>query len=214
VKQDYFLEDPYEPLRTDRDQDGTDPYVVSIDDGTGLARVTYYIDGNLWIHNKQGYSFQIETTPGTGTQVTFLVRGNVYLSDNLRLQDTAVDGVAFMAVKDPAVPDSGNVYLGDPRYGSLRELHAFLYAENDFYDLNIDEKGSKDIRLLGAMTAGDQVLIERDYGGRTSSHSRLQVDWDPRMRDGSLSLPFVADQAAAGGAVTLEAWAEASPDAP
>ena len=57
--------------------------------------------------------------------------------------------------------DSGNVYFGDPTFGTLREMHAFMYAENDFYDTNLSSSSSSIVELVGNMTAGNQVKINR-----------------------------------------------------
>jgi hypothetical protein len=203
---DYFLEDPYEPFASDPKDDGSDAYMVSIDNGSGLTRRTYFIDGNLWIHNSKGLSLMVESAKDEGTQITFLVRGNITFSDSFRIQDTKKDAVAFVALKDPDIPDTGNIYLGDPAYGTLSELHGFLYAENDFLDVNLDKEGSKAIRILGSMTAGNQVAIERTYKG---GHSKLTVDWDERLKKGKVSLPTISTEPALATAdMVLEAWVE------
>ncbi len=206
TKNDYFLEDPYEPMAGDDSNDGSDPYRVTIDDGSGTTRRAYYIDGNLWIHNKSTLGLRLDTMGASGVQVTFVVRGNITFSDSIRLSDLDKDAVAFVALKDPDVPDSGNVYLGDPAYGTLKEVHGYLYAENDFRDVNLDE----DVRILGTMSAGNHVAIERTYG---SEHSKLTVDWDGRLQTGMASLPLLSTEVPQNN-WALEAWAELSPDAP
>jgi hypothetical protein len=205
VKDDYYLEDPYEPIGVDPSQDGSDPYVISIDTGSAVWRRTYYIDGNLWLHNRPSYSFQFETHAGLGVQITFIVRGNIIFSDNLFYEQTDKDAVAFVALKDENVEDSGNIYFGDPRGGTLVEMHAFMYAENDFYDLNLDAGGSDDVRLLGAMTAGNHVAIDRDHAG--GGHSKLIVDWDPRLQTEAVTLPLISTDLPEDRYL-LEAWIE------
>ena len=210
VKNDYFLEDPYEPMATDPGGGGADPYHISIDDGSGTARRAFYIDGNLWIHNRQTLSLRLETMGLSGVQVTFVVRGNITFSDSLRLSDFDKDAMAFVALKDPDVEDSGNINLGDPAFGTLLEVDSYLYAENDFRDVNLDESGSKDVRILGTMSAGNHVAIERTYG---TAHSKLTVDWDGRLQTGLTSLPLLSTDVPQNNWI-LEAWAEVSPDTP
>lgn len=210
AKDDYFLEDPYEEVRVDAGDEGTDPYMVSIDEGSGVSRRTYFIDGNLWIHNRPSLSFMLESAPGTGTQITFIVKGNITFSDSFRMQNPSLDGVGFVAVVDPNVSDSGNIYLGDPSGGTLKELQAYLYAENDFLDVNLDADGSKSVRVLGAMTAGNQVAIERTYGSDGEKHSKLTVDWDERLKTGALSLPLLDQKQIQITTWSLEMWLEAS----
>lgn len=190
-KDDFFLEDPYEPMAVDRYQDGTDPYKISLA-GVGNApgpngndRV-YYVDGNLWLHNKKAYSFQFDSPEAAGIQVTFVVKGNIYFSDNLFYDDLQRDGVAFIAMKDDAVDDSGNIYFGDPEFGTLRHMQAYMYAEDTFLDVNLDETGSTVVEVDGIMSAGNHVSIVRDFNDH---HTKLQVDFDDRVSTGALELP-------------------------
>ena len=209
VKDDYFLEDPYEPLAVDPAQDGSDPYRISLVDPTGLEgiRRVYYIDGNLWVHNRFAYSFMVDSVGAEGAQVTFVVRGNIYYSDNIFLDDPALDGLGFVALKDPAEAQSGNIYFGDPVFGTLEEMHAFMYAENDFYDNALNTLGSKNVVVKGTMAAGNQVAINRNWG---TSHSRLEVDYDPRVRNGQLDLPGLPAQTQVLDFAVV-AWMEVSP---
>jgi hypothetical protein len=190
-KQDYFLEDPYEPVRTDSNSTGADACPLSLSGISGEPGVNgnhkvYFIDGNLWIHNKNVFSFKIKHAEQNGIQVTFVARGNIYFSDNVFYQNTQTDGVAFIAMKDSGVEDSGNIYFGDPVYGTLEQMHAFMYAENNFIDKNLNAQGSAEVAVYGNMTAGNKVDIQRDYG---SQHSKLTVNYDARISLGSLEMP-------------------------
>ena len=185
VKRDFFLEDPYETLQPDSSQNGSNPYRVSLTKGANNS--VYFVDGNLWIHNKKSYSFQFNTATN-GTKLTFAVKGNIYFSDNLWYEDEAHDGVAFIALKDPKVKDSGNIYFGDGTFGTLKHMDSFMYAENNFYDTNLDESGSTNVTVRGIMSAGNQVQIERDYG---NNHTQLVVDYDDRVATGTLVLPGI-----------------------
>ena len=199
VKDDYFLEDPYEPVRTDSSSDGSDAYQVTFsgvsgEPGSNSNRKVFFIDGNIWIHNYQTYSFRFAHREAGGLQVTFVVRGNIYISDNLYYSNNTKDGVAFIAMKDSAVADSGNIYFGDPRFGTLERMYAFLYAENNFHDVNLSATGSARVELFGNMTAGNQVKINRDFatsknGETVVQHSRLTVDFDERIANGELDMP-------------------------
>ncbi len=191
VKDDYFIEDPYESPRNDRMANGQRAYRISFsgtngEPGEDSNKKVFYIDGNLWLHNRPAGSFSLYGTGADGVQITFVVKGNIYMSDNLYYENMEDDGVAFVAMKDDAVEDSGNIYFGDPIYGTLEEMQAYMFAENNFYDSNLDESGSATVKLFGNMTAGNQVLIERDYG---DSHTQMSVEFDPRIADGSLSMP-------------------------
>jgi hypothetical protein len=191
VKNDYFLEDPYEPVLTDSDSSGDDACPISLSGISGEPGVNgnqkvYYIDGNLWIHNKNVYSFKITNGESTGVQVTFVAKGNIYFSDNVFYDNTQQDGVAFIAMKDTRVTDSGNIYFGDPVFGTLEQMHAFMYAENNFIDKNLSATGSAQVAVYGNMTAGNKVDIQRDFG---SQHSKLTVNYDGRISSGDLLMP-------------------------
>jgi hypothetical protein len=176
AKLDFFMEDPYETVSSDSAQDGSNPFRITLsgiagDQGPNSNRRVYYLDGNLWLHNKKSFSFQFYHNEPEGVQVTFVVRGNIYFSDNLFYRNPTLDGVAFIAMRDEGVEDSGNIYFGDPEFGTLVQMSAFMYAENNFYDQNLDADGSSTVDLNGNMTAGNQVNIQRDYGKRSVAES-------------------------------------------
>lgn len=220
AKDDYFLEDPYEKVSSDSKSDGTDAYQITLsgvsgESGKSSNQKVFFIDGNLWIHNYQTMSLKFSHSEATGVQVTFVVRGNIYISDNLYYTNDSTDGVAFIAMKDSGVADSGNIYFGDPRFGTLERMYAYLYAENNFHDANLSATGSAKVELYGNMTAGNHVRINRDYattvaGKTVLQHSKLTVDFDERVADGELVLPGLP-RAAVGEEGTFEvlSWREA-----
>jgi hypothetical protein len=221
TKDDYFLEDPYEPVRPDSKSDGSDAYMVSLsgvngEPGSSSNQKVFYIDGNLWLHNAKTMSLKFASQAG-GVQVTFVVRGNIYFSDNVFYSNTTTDGVAFVAIKDSGVADSGNIYFGDPKFGTLERMYAYLYAENNFVDVNLSATGSARVELYGNMTAGNQVKINRDYvttsGGKTVvQHSKLMVDFDERISQGGLKMPGLPQASASDGAdVEIVSWREVEP---
>jgi hypothetical protein len=191
AKDDYFLEDPYEPVHTDSGSTGADACPITLsgvsgEPGASGNQKVYFIDGNLWVHNKNVFSFKIEHGDPAGVQVTFVAKGNIYFSDNVFYDNTQQDGVAFIAMKDEAVLNSGNIYFGDPVFGTLEQMHAFMYAENNFIDNNLSATGSAQVAVYGNMTAGNQVDIRRDFNGQ---HSKLTVNYDGRISTGALLMP-------------------------
>ena len=201
AKDDYFLEDPYEPVKRDSGSTGADACPISLagiggEPGSDANHKVYFIDGNLWIHNIITYSFQIQHDLANGVQVTFVAKGNIYFSDNLFYDNTGKDGVAFIAMKDSTVADSGNIYFGDPVFGTLEQMHAFMYAENNFYDNNLSASGSAKVAVYGNMTAGNHVAINRDYGRQ---HSKLTVNYDGRIASGDLEMPGLPGTDGLGG---------------
>jgi hypothetical protein len=111
----------------------------------------------------------------------------------------------MIAMKDPHVPDSGNIYFGDPSFGTLEYMDAFMYAENNFYDNNLSASGSATVTVHGNMTAGNQVSINRDYGNQ---HSKLTVNFDSRIYNQTLTLPGLPGATNGSGAYSLVSWRE------
>jgi hypothetical protein len=211
-KDDYFLEDPYETVNIDRTWDGSDPYLITLsgrrDDSNGNEKL-YFIDGNLWLHNRKSFTFQFRSDDGTPVRAVFVVRGNIYFSDNLYYQDPQQDALAFIAMKDDGVEDSGNIYFGDSIYGTIYNMDAFMYAENNFYDTHLDAEGSARVTLRGNMTAGNHVKIQRDYNDH---HSRLCVLYDDRLATGAVTLPGLPTPGGIGeGIVNSVSWRRVAP---
>lgn len=191
TKDDYFLEDPYESVDGSNSTSPSHSTRVTLsgvsgEPGTSSNRKVFFIDGNLWVHNLKLYSFVFHHAETAGVQVTLVVKGNIYISDNIVLKDAAKDGVALIAVKDSSVTDSGNIYFGDPVYGTLEEMDAYMYAEGNFYDNNLGTSGSSQIVVNGMMSAADQVSINHGSG---NTRTKLVLTFDTRVRDGTLDLP-------------------------
>jgi len=212
AKNDYFLEDPFEPA-----QDATGTHHLTLsgvngEPGSSGNEKVYYIDGNLWVHNNPYGKLRISNPDYPGVRVVFVVKGNVYFSDDVLVGDRTRDAIAFIAMKDPAHADSGNVYMGDPAYGTLDTMEAFLYAENNFYDNNLDPSGSSTVTVYGNMTAGNQVAINRDWdnGDGTFTHSKLTVQFDDRLLTGAVTLPGLPDEIdESGSGFRITFWREA-----
>jgi hypothetical protein len=208
AKDDYFLEDPYESVSTSTTIDPAHGTRITLsglggEPGVDGNRKIYYIDGNLWIHNRNIYSFTLFNSGSEGAQATFVVKGNIYFSDNVMYHDPQKDGIAFIAMKDAGVTDSGNIYFGDPVFGTLERMDAFMYAENNFLDTNLSATGSARVTVNGNMTAGNQVRINRDFGAQ---HSKLTVNYDDRLVTGVLSLPGLPSQSGAAPSWSVLSW--------
>ena len=219
---DYYLEDYFAGYPSTHDT----PISVSPE---GNDKV-YFIRGNLWINGHPTYDY-VFTTPNV--HMTIVVEGDVFLSDDWRFSDPENSGLAIIALKAPDDPDgqrSGNIHVGDPIFGTLSEMNAFLYAESTFYDNNLDESGSYEFTINGIMSAGDHVSINRDYeteghyewrriGGRWrrvwveggTYHSRMNVNLDTRIYTGNLQLPGLPQQDPGGNDITIIAWREVTP---
>lgn len=190
----------------------------------------YFIRGNLWINGHPTFDYMFTSSHA---RITIVVEGNVYICDNVRFADENHSGLAIIALKAPDDPNgerSGNIYIGDPIFGTIEDIRAFLYAENNFYDYNLDESGSYEFTIEGIMSAGNHVSINRDYeveghwewqrrgwrwvrvwveGGM--AHSRMNVILDDRIFTGELALPGLPQQDPGGDDITIVAWREVTP---
>jgi hypothetical protein len=210
TKADYFLEDPYEAVEGSATVAPAFGSRISLsglngEPGPNGSDLVYFIDGNLWVHNRNVFNFTLYTAAGAPARVTFVVQGNIYVSDNILLQNPDQDGLALISMKDPAVEDSGNIYFGDPRFGTLERMDAFMFAENDFVDNNLSATGSARVTVNGNMTAGDQVRIHRDFG---TQHSKLTVEFDDRLVTGELVLPGLPGTNPGNEVWALATWRE------
>ncbi|HGY91972.1 MAG TPA: type II secretion system protein [Planctomycetes bacterium] len=205
-KDDYFLEDPYEAVRADKRRDGSDAHAVSFlaNPGGTDARTVFYIDGNLWIHNREMFSTRVTGPQGGNAKVTFAVRGNIYVSDSVFLNDAYNDGVAFVALKDPAVADSGNIFLGDALDQALDEVQAYLYAEGDIRGVRLHELFSPEVHVRGAVAAGGIVQLDDP---NSTDHKKVNLEFDSRVDDGYLELPGIPNTSESLGFVTVS-WRE------
>lgn len=208
-KDDYFLEDPHEPWGLAQVLGA--PYNVSIPPAANGK--VYYIDGNLWSLNVPMVlptsNFRIRGGGAGGTRVTFVVKGNIYFSDNIVYGDPALDGVAFVAVKDPAVTDSGNVYIGGtiPQLGTCSSIDGFVFAEGNIRENNLVSTGIGP--LLGPITVrGNLVAREKIqvYDELLILHSKLAVQFDNRLSTGALTLPGIPGRSAADATYELVSW--------
>lgn len=206
---DFFLEDPYEPVHEDQNANGSDATEITLsgvggEPGSNSNRKIFYIQGNLWVHNLHTLSFKLKSSGGSGVGITIAVMGNIYIGDSIYYGNPAKDGMALIAIKNPLQPNTtGNTYFGDPTFGTVRTMQAFMYAENNFYDNNLNQAGSANVTIDGNVVAGNQVLVNRDYG---NNHTKLTVNYDGRLVSGSLTLPGIPAQTSPITAYTVLSW--------
>ena len=74
-------------------------------------------------------------------------------------------------------------------------------------------RGSSVVTLVGNMTAGNHVAISRDYVNPdgTVEHSRLEVQFDPRVSTGAIELPGLPRPMGGVEGYEVVYWRETSP---
>ena len=151
------------------------------------ANQTYYVDGNVWFHNLNVYGFAIDGT------ATIASTRDIHISDNLKYASTnSLLGLVSLGSYDSVgqLQSGGNVYFGDPEYGTTYTVDAFMFAANDFYyntSANTptrQEEPTTGFQVYGNYAAMNQVKVYRDW--YTGSGGDRSAWYDPstnRWRD-------------------------------
>ncbi len=112
-RNDFYVEDPTSTSVTSPSLTGvpvngdTSASMINVQPSGNNA--VYYIDGNMRISGEPIKSYQFNPQTGTGDiKMTFMVKGNVSLTDNLLYPnwESTKDAIAIIAVKDPDFPNT------------------------------------------------------------------------------------------------------------
>ena len=154
---DYFLE-PASVSGGGDQKDATTPLSM------GDNRI-YYVDGDVWVHSQQTYGFLVDG------KVTIVATGDIHISDNIKYADSeSLLGLVALGQYDDAgqLISGGNIYFGDPRYGTMYTVSALMFAADSFL-YNTDSvtgdaaEPTSGFSVYGNLNALNQVSIERDW---------------------------------------------------
>jgi hypothetical protein len=154
---DYFLE-PFNVSGGGTYKDATTPLHL------GNDRV-YYVDGDVWVHSKPTYGFNIDG------KVTIVATGNIHISDNLLYADSgSMLGLVALGKynEDGDLVSGGNIYFGDPRYGTTYAVSGMMFAAHDFlYNTDAVDRSTAEpesgFTVNGSFAALNKVSVERDW---------------------------------------------------
>ena len=155
---DYFLE-PVNVSSSGGDQKSA-PTPLHL----GSNRI-YYVDGNVWIHNNTSYGFTVDGI------ATIVATGDIHICDNIKYKDSqsALGLVALGKYDDSGnLISGGNIYFGDPRYGTMYTIAGLMFSANDFL-YNADTVTNKPAEpttgfmVNGSFAAMNKVIVERDW---------------------------------------------------
>ncbi|MBN1805543.1 MAG: hypothetical protein JW837_09845 [Sedimentisphaerales bacterium] len=155
---DYFLEPMYVNNFGAGSKDAKTPLDI------GENRI-YYVDGDVWIHNSKTYGFLVDG------KVTIVATGNIHISDNVKYaNDESLLGLIALGKYDGSgnLISGGNIYFGDPRYGTMYTVSALMFAADSFfYNTDSVTGGKKEpetgFSVYGNLNALNQVSVERDW---------------------------------------------------
>ena len=154
---DYFLE-PASVSGGGGQKDATTPLHL------GDNRI-YYVDGDVWVHSQPTYGFLVDG------KVTIVATGDIHISDNIKYSDSeSLLGLVALGKHDGAdqLVSGGNIYFGDPRFGTLYTASALMFAADSFLYSTDSVTGDPaepetGFSVYGNLNALNQVSIERDW---------------------------------------------------
>ncbi len=157
VSDDYFLE-PASVSGGGGQKDATTPLHL------GDNRI-YYVDGDVWVHSPSTYGFLVDG------KVTIVATGDIHISDNIVYADSeSLLGLVALGQYDSEgqLISGGNIYFGDPRFGTLYTASALMFATDSFlYSTDSVTGGTEEpttgFSVYGNLNALNQVSIERDW---------------------------------------------------
>lgn len=155
-------------------------------------RVTVVVEGNLYIADDLQYN-------NANSAVLFIVKGNdanpeSYVDTNRNYRYDPGEPILNdngNGVYEGPKEGQGNVFFGDPRFGTGGVTDGYIYAQNNVYLVNPPNNqgvvGGQDavFGVFGFLSAGGIM----DLGNRTGGqyYNNYRVRYDPRLADGQLS---------------------------
>ena len=143
----------------------------------------YYVDGHVWFHGKSTYGYEVDG------RAAIISTRDIHISDNLAYADDGLNGdllalVALGQYSGDVLTDGGNIYFGDPQYGTLYTADAFMFANNNFYYNTLSSTGQtaepeSGFKVFGNFGALNQIVIQRDwYPDGSGDYIPIQYDAD------------------------------------
>ncbi len=125
----------------------------------------YYIDGDVWVHSQSTYGFKMEG------KATIVATGDIHICDNIEYKNTdSLLGLVALGKYDGSgnITSGGNIFFGDPRFGTMYVLSGMMYAAKDFlYNADAVSRTTAEptsgFTVNGSFAAMGQVKIERDW---------------------------------------------------
>jgi hypothetical protein len=135
----------------------------------------YYVDGDVWIHSKSTYGFILDG------KVTIVATGDIHISDNIEYANNdSLLGLVALGKYDSSgnISSGGNIYFGDPRYGTTYSVSGMMFAANDFlYNTDSVTGGTEEpetgFSIFGNLTGLNHVSIRRDWYDDSDSGDAL-----------------------------------------
>lgn len=146
----------------------------------------YYVDGDVWVHSPSTYGFLVDG------KVTIVATGDIHISDNIKYADSeSLLGLVALGQYDDAgqLVSGGNIYFGDPRFGTMYTTSALMFAADSFlYNTDSVTGGTEEpetgFSVYGNLNALNQVSIERDWYDDEGTGTARPAYFDPTHASG------------------------------
>jgi hypothetical protein len=146
----------------------------------------YYVDGDVWVHNPGTYGFMIDG------KVTIVATGDIHISDNIEYANSdSLLGLVALGQYDGSgnLISGGNIYFGDPRFGTTYTVSALMFAADSFlYNTDAVSRDTGEpqtgFTINGNLNALNQVSILRDWYDPDGGGLARSAYFDPSIGSG------------------------------
>jgi hypothetical protein len=125
-------------------------------------------------------------------KVTIVATGDIHICDNIEYaDDDSILGLVALGKYNGSgdLVSGGNVFFGDPRYGTMYTVSGMMFAANDFlYNTDAISRSAAEpttgFTVNGNFAAMNKVQIERDWydKGSGSGAEKRAAHYDPQIQ--------------------------------
>jgi len=141
----------------------------------------YYVDGDVWFHSKPTYGFSVDG------KVAIVATGDIHIGDNIKYADSeSLLGLVALGKYGGGgqLESGGDIWFGDPRYGTMCTVSALMFAANNFSYNTDSVTGSAaepytGFSVYGNFAALNQISIVRDWFDDEDTGSARPACFDP-----------------------------------
>lgn len=173
----------------------TSSLTANLDPAAGTQKVTIVVEGNLYIADDVNYS---NATSG----VLFIVKGKdasggsaeSYIDANRNYKydvgETIMHDNGNGTYEGPK-EGQGNIFFGDPRFGTGGVTDGYMYAENNVYMVNppvsVSAPSGQDavFGVFGFLSAGGIMDLNDRTAG--ANYNNFRIKYDPRLANGTIT---------------------------
>lgn len=174
------------------DDNGYGPTLSGPEDG---AKVTIVVKGNIYVADSVNMSSDNDALVLIALNDTesFTDQNHNHRYDE---GEPILNDQGTIGTYEGPIEGSGNIYLGNPNNysGSPKDynptsINAFMYAENNVEDYNVNNFGwSLSYTINGSLGAGNKIDLHRDvrtfnWGTYENSHGKLTINFDDRLQE-------------------------------